>query len=77
MILKVGPKQKHLAVKEGYKLVTEGNIEKDDLVANIYEALWEHVDAEDIGLPFDVYDFVIRKISFWQSLGDTPQENNL
>jgi hypothetical protein len=61
--VKVGPKNRHLEILNGYYLVTTGTFKKGDLCANIYKAAWEHIDEEDYknNLSVEIYDFVIRK----------------
>ncbi len=61
--IKVGSKDKHLKILDGYYLVKDGFIKKGDLCANIYEVNWEPVDEcehETQSLVSDYY-FVIRK----------------
>lgn len=59
-VVKVGKKQRHLKIPDGWYLVTEGTFHKGDKAANLYEAVWEPIDDEDVGNPL-YYDFVIRK----------------
>ena len=62
--IKVGPKQRHMTVPEGWELVTQGGIYYGDYVANLYSAQWEPVDRQDWEehLDVDIYDFVIRPL---------------
>mgnify|MGYP007077418707 CR=1 FL=1 len=60
-LVKVGRKGRHLPIPEGWELITHGEMQAGDLVANIVDVHWEPVDAEDPGLPWNVYDFLIRK----------------
>lgn len=64
--IQVGPKQKHLTIPEGWKLLTEGKVEDRDKFCNVGNQnapYWEYVDSEDIGESVEDYDFLIREIN--------------
>lgn len=63
--VKVGEKQRHLYIPEGWKLVIQGQILKGDMIAEVNRLVWD--DAEDEGwVGIDVSELdsgaVIRKI---------------
>jgi len=72
-IIKVGNKQKHVIIPDGYKLITDesfiiGKNYKDYMVLNVIKLHWEQlfeddVYEEDIALPIvGIGEFVIGKI---------------
>jgi len=64
-ILKVGNKERHLEIPEGWrKLNPDEIIEKGDKIANVQQIYWMDVTEwdEDIGCPASYCDHVIRKI---------------
>ena len=63
--VKVGPKGRHIQVKEGWRILSgDERMKRGDLVANIYHATWEHIDKEDEEMDAEVYDLVIREDKF-------------
>lgn len=66
MIVKIGPKQKHLKVPNGFFVVQNGFCLKDDMfayVGNPNSPFWHTVEKDDIGMPYDSFDCLIRKIT--------------
>ena len=61
MLVKIGPKGKHLDMPKGWHKVESGNAEKGDQFANLMTYKWQEVDEEDIGYSFDCFDHLIRK----------------
>jgi hypothetical protein len=56
---KVGPKDRHLYIPDGWTQVF-GVMKKGDRVGNNYLVEWEPIDDEDEGLDAIIYDHVIR-----------------
>ena len=61
MKFKIGLKGRHIEIPEGWRRVEHGPIIDGDKVANIYSAVWEHIDDDDIGMDAQEYELVIRK----------------
>lgn len=64
--VKIGDKGKHLKIKDGYVIVTTGNVQEEDLFANVgnqNSPNWNRVEEDDIGDPVDWFDCIIRKIN--------------
>lgn len=57
--VKVGPRGRHLALPDG-AVVVVGPMQHGDLVANVYDARWEPIDADDPGRDARIYDCVCR-----------------
>lgn len=60
-VVRVGQKGRHLAVLDGWQLVSSGKVLKDDKFANLMTIVWQTVDADDIGQDVSDFDFIIRK----------------
>lgn len=64
MIVKIGPKKKHLEIPAGWKLVTSGVIMSHDQFANVGEPnkpFWQIVDTDDVDDPVIWFEAVIRR----------------
>jgi hypothetical protein len=64
MTIKVGPKDKHIEVPNGYSLVTEGVAKEGDMfcnVGNYPKMYWQYVEPDDIGESVGFFDVVVRK----------------
>lgn len=66
--VKVGPKGRHMKVPYGYKVVADGVCVDDDKFANGMTYTWSSVESDDIGMSFDSFDCLIRKMSFQERL---------
>jgi hypothetical protein len=65
MIIKFGPKEKHLKIPDGYIQVTEGVCKKNDKfanVGNVNSPFWQITDEEDWGNPVGEFECLIRKL---------------
>jgi hypothetical protein len=62
--VKLGHKGKHVQVPEGYRLVTQGVCQAGDMFGNNLSMCWSIVESDDIGLPFETFDALIRKTEF-------------
>ena len=63
MIVKIGPKQKHIKVPDGYNVVKEGKVKQGDIfcaVGDYPKIYWQRVDDEDVGDDISYYDCLIR-----------------
>jgi hypothetical protein len=61
-VLRVGPKKRHLAIPEGWRVITDVPMQKGDMCALIYDGRWTPIDREDVGeLPWQ--EAVIRNYS--------------
>jgi hypothetical protein len=64
--VKIGDKGKHLKIRDGYYVVTTGNVQEEDLFANVgnpNSPHWSPAEKEDIGDPVDWFECIIRKIN--------------
>jgi len=59
--IKVGVKKRHLTIPDGWSLVTEGYCQKYDKYADLWKICFNYVDDDDIGVPVEHFDFLIRE----------------
>lgn len=64
-IIKVGPKERHIEIPDGFDVVTEGTCQDGDYFAQAYElqkgtAKWISAGDCEIGDPFDMFDLLIH-----------------
>lgn len=57
---KVGDKQRHITIPEGQFRVTSGNAQEGDCFCNLQTLRFERCDKDDIGMPYDTFDLLIR-----------------
>ena len=62
-IVKVGPKGKHMTIPKGWRQVFEGECKKGDCYADLLRYAFLKVEEDDLGMPADSYDCLIRRIS--------------
>lgn len=62
-VVKVGPKEKHVKIPEGWRQVTAGECKKGDRYADLLRYAFLKVEEEDLGMPADSFDCLIREIS--------------
>ncbi len=67
-IVKIGPKGRHMKVPYGYKIVTSGICEDGDMFANGLTYTWSSVEHDDINMPCDSFECLIRKMAFDERL---------
>lgn len=60
-IVKVGQKKKHMKIPEGWEQVKEGDCERWDRFADLSSFHFKRVEEDDIGMPFDFFDCLIRQ----------------
>lgn len=60
-VVKIGPKGRHLMIPEGWELIPAGQCKPGDRFANLYTRRWQEVDADDIGDPAELFDYLIRE----------------
>jgi hypothetical protein len=56
--IKVGPKNRHLALPKDATRVTTGMVHKDCLIANIHVPCWTRPDSDELNTPVEWYDAV-------------------
>lgn len=61
-IVKVGPKNRHVEIPDGYKVIKEGAVQFDDLFLNLSTYRFNMVDEEDLFVDAESFDLLIRKI---------------
>ncbi len=61
MLIRVGPKGRHMVIPDGWEIITNVPMQPGDLCANIYTARWEGIDDEDVGM-FPWQECVIRRM---------------
>lgn len=61
MIIKVGPKNRHVEIPEGYKIIKEGEVKDKDLFLNLSTYKFNMVDSEDLLMDAENFDLLIRK----------------
>ena len=65
MVVKVGPKERHVTIPEGWAPVTEGNCQAGDMFLNVgmfpQRVQWVHADEFDIGDTVACFDLLIRE----------------
>ena len=59
--MKVGPKGRHAIIPKGWERVTEGVCRKGDMYAHTVSGKFCVVEEDDIGMPTDAFDCLIRK----------------
>lgn len=60
-IIKIGEKEKHLVIPEGWRIIKTGILQKTDKYADILHYKWDSIDVEDISTPVEWYEYVIRE----------------
>ena len=58
---KVGPKNRHVTIPQGWHRVMEGVVKEFDKFASTDTLQFHLVEEDDIGLPFDFFDLIIRE----------------
>jgi uncharacterized membrane protein len=61
MKVKIGTKGKHMEIPDGWFQVTEGECEEYDMFANVQTFKWNHVESDDVKMPANTFDCLIRK----------------
>jgi len=57
---KVGPKGRHANIPDDYEVVTSGNAQKGDSFIETQNGNPRPCEEDDIGMPFDTFDCLIR-----------------
>lgn len=63
MIIKIGPKKKHLKVPDNCTVVTSGKCRRGDFFANVgnpNSTHWSGTTSEDWGMDWDFFECLIR-----------------
>ena len=61
-IYKVGPKNKHVSIPEGWEVVTSGDMLPNYKWCNIYTGKFECITSDDDGMKVEDYDLVIKEV---------------
>lgn len=61
---KVGTKGRHAKIPEGYEIVESGNAQKGDKFIHVESGTPWPCEDDDIGMPFDSFDCLIRPKPF-------------
>jgi len=59
--IKVGPKQRLAVIPDEWELVTDGVCIAGDMFANTTNGKFQLVETDDVGIPSDEFDALIRK----------------
>jgi hypothetical protein len=59
--IRVGLKGRVVTIPEGHVRVTEGLVKKGDMYANVYSGKLFEVEWDDLDLPVDTFDCLVRK----------------
>jgi len=70
--VKVGPKGRIATIPDGWYQVLSGKCQPNDQYADTTTALFCPVDTDDIDLPFDTFDCLIRKHNMLDFIKDKP-----
>lgn len=60
--VKYGPKNRHVKIPDGWKLVKESKCIHGDKFLDLFKGYWAPVDFDDIGMESTDFDFLIRRI---------------
>ena len=59
--VKVGPRGRHATIPDGWSRVTDGDCRANDFFADTRTGRFRPAESDDIGLPADSFDCLIRK----------------
>jgi hypothetical protein len=61
MIIKFGPKNRHITIPDDYDVIKEGEVKVGDLFLNLSNYHFNMVDSEDLLMDAGNFDLLIRK----------------
>jgi hypothetical protein len=61
MIIKVGDKQRHVEIPEGYKIKKSGKLTKENMYLHLQKLVWDNIEEEDLQFDAADFDYVIER----------------